>query len=64
MSSYRLELAAGVAERPADEGILTPAAIEFLAELVARFGPRVEQLLRAREQQLLDTRSEAGNELG
>ncbi len=50
MSSYRLELAPGVAERPADEGILTPAAIEFLAELVARFGPRVEQLLRAREQ--------------
>ncbi|MFZ9904056.1 MAG: malate synthase A [Steroidobacteraceae bacterium] len=50
MSSYQLDFAPGVPSRPADEGILTPDAVAFLAELVARFGPRVEQLLRSREQ--------------
>ncbi len=50
MSSYQLDFAPGVPSRPADEGILSPDAVAFLAELVARFGPRVEQLLRAREQ--------------
>ena len=45
-----IELASGTRARPADEGVLTTEALGFLAELAARFAPRVEQLLRAREQ--------------
>jgi malate synthase len=45
-----IELASGTRARPADEGVLTAEALGFLAELAARFAPRVEQLLRAREQ--------------
>jgi len=45
-----IELAGGTRARPADEGVLTAEALGFLAELAARFAPRVEQLLRAREQ--------------
>lgn len=45
-----LEYLPGLPTRPADEGILTAEAVAFLGELVVRFGPRVEQLLRAREQ--------------
>lgn len=45
-----LSIAPGVAPRPADEEILTPEALAFVGELVERFSPRVEALLRAREQ--------------
>ena len=45
-----IELVSGTRARPADEGVLTAEALGFLAELAARFAPRVEQLLRAREQ--------------
>jgi malate synthase len=45
-----IELASGTRARPAQEGILTVEALGFLAELAERFAPRVEQLLRAREQ--------------
>ena len=45
-----IALASGTRARPADEGVLTTEALGFLAELAARFAPRVEQLLRAREQ--------------
>ena len=45
-----IELASGTRARPANEGILTTEALRFLAELAERFGPRVERLLRAREQ--------------
>ena len=44
-----MSIAPGAAPRPADEGILTPEALAFLGELVERFAPRVEELLRARE---------------
>jgi malate synthase len=44
-----LSVAPGVPPRPPEEGILTPSALAFLAELVDRFGPRVDALLRARE---------------
>jgi len=50
MNSHGLERLPGLPARPADEGILTAEAVDFLGELVVRFGPRVEQLLRAREQ--------------
>ena len=39
----------GLPPRPAAEGILTEASLAFLGELVERFGPRVRELLRARE---------------
>ena len=45
-----IEWASGTRARPANEGILTTEALGFLAELAERFAPRVEQLLRAREQ--------------
>jgi malate synthase len=35
--------------RPEGEAILTDASLAFLGELVARFGPRVAELLRVRE---------------
>jgi malate synthase len=56
MTLVPLEFAPGTAARPAGEDILTPAALDFLAELAARFAPRVEQLLeaRAQRQQRLD----------
>lgn len=47
-----------VAQSPAphQSSVLTPQALEFLGELVDRFGPRVDALLKAREarQQRLD----------
>ena len=45
-----IELAHGTPSRPADEQVLTDDAMAFLAELAERFAPRVQQLLRAREQ--------------
>jgi len=45
----RLALVADVPARPDGESILTDAALAFLGELVERFGPRVQQLLKARE---------------
>jgi malate synthase len=45
-----IELAQGTPSRPADEQVLTDDAMGFLAELAERFAPRVQQLLRAREQ--------------
>ena len=45
----RLVIVADAPARPAGEGILTDAALGFLAELVERFGARVRQLLKARE---------------
>ena len=45
-----LEFAPGLPTRPDGEGVLTPESLEFLGELVERFAPRVEQILRAREQ--------------
>ncbi len=45
-----IDLARGTRARPVNEGILTTEALGFLAELAERFGPRVEQVLRAREQ--------------
>jgi malate synthase len=45
----RLVIVADAPARPADEGILTDAALTFLGELVERFGTRVQQLLKARE---------------
>ena len=50
MNFRGLEFVPGSPARPDGEGILTPEALEFLGELVERFAPRVEQLLRAREQ--------------
>ena len=50
MNSDRLEFAPGVSARPTAEGILTAESVEFLGELAIRFAPRVEQLLRSREQ--------------
>ncbi|MEY4847011.1 MAG: hypothetical protein RLZZ36_124, partial [Pseudomonadota bacterium] len=50
MNSDRLEFAPGVSARPTSEGILTAESVEFLGELAIRFAPRVEQLLRSREQ--------------
>src|ERR1700754_1941828 len=38
------------AAKPAYEQVLTPAALEFIAELTRRFGSRVTELLAAREQ--------------
>ena len=43
-----LAIVADAPARPADEGVLTDPALVFLAELVERFGPRVQQLLKAR----------------
>lgn len=45
-----VDIAAGTRARPQGEGILTAEALSFLAELGERFAPRVEQLLKAREQ--------------
>jgi malate synthase len=50
MNSHGLEFASGLPARPDGEDILTSDSLDFLGELVARFAPRVEQLLRAREQ--------------
>ena len=50
MNFHGLEFAPGLPARPDGEGVLTPESLEFLGELVERFAPRVEQLLRAREQ--------------
>jgi malate synthase len=53
-SVARAEIAAAAA--PRQEEVLTPEAIEFVADLERRFGPRRRELLRAREerQQRLD----------
>ncbi len=48
-----VEFAAGTRARPEGEGILTVEALAFLQELGERFAPRVEQLLKAREQRQL-----------
>ncbi|MFM7707390.1 MAG: malate synthase A, partial [Gammaproteobacteria bacterium] len=45
----RLTVVPGTPVRPAGEGVLTDDALAFLGDLVERFGPRVQQLLRARE---------------
>jgi malate synthase len=45
-----VDFAAGTPPRPPGEGILTPEALDFLGELAERFAPRVDQLLKAREQ--------------
>jgi len=45
----RLAIVADAPARPADEGVLTDPALVFLAELVERFGTRVQQLLKARD---------------
>jgi len=50
MNFRGLEFAPGLPPRPDGEGVLTPESLGFLGELVERFAPRVEQLLRAREQ--------------
>jgi malate synthase len=44
-----LSLARNMTPRPEGEAILTHASLAFLGELVARFGPRVGELLRVRE---------------
>ncbi|MFZ9666867.1 MAG: malate synthase A [Steroidobacteraceae bacterium] len=48
-----VDFAAGTPPRPPGEGILTPEALDFLGELAERFAPRVDQLLKAREQRQL-----------
>ena len=53
-----LSVVAGTPDRPAGEGILTDAALSFVGELAERFGPRVLELLRARE--LRQARIDAG----
>jgi len=45
-----VQFAPAATPRAADEGVLTAAALEFLAELGDRYSIRVEQLLRARAQ--------------
>ncbi|MBM4217831.1 MAG: malate synthase A [Gammaproteobacteria bacterium] len=45
-----IDIAARTPARPQGEGILTAEALAFLGELAERFAPRVEQLLKAREQ--------------
>jgi malate synthase len=45
-----IDIAARTPARPQGEGILTVEALAFLGELAERFAPRVEQLLKAREQ--------------
>jgi len=50
MNAVNLDFAPGVPARPANEDILTPDSLAFIAELVERYGARVDQLLRAREQ--------------
>ena len=44
-----LTLARNTTPRPEGEAILTDASLAFLGELVARFGPRVGELLRVRD---------------
>jgi malate synthase len=40
---------------PGAEGVLTPAALEFVAELQRRFGPRRDELLAARRERYAET---------
>ncbi|MFM7626736.1 MAG: malate synthase A, partial [Gammaproteobacteria bacterium] len=58
----RLTVVPGTPVRPAGEGVLTDDALAFLGDLVERFGPRVQQLLRARE--MRQTRLDAGEAPG
>jgi malate synthase A len=58
----RLVVVASVPARPAGEGVLTDEALAFLAELVERFGARVQQLLKARE--MRQARIDAGESPG
>jgi malate synthase len=46
----KIEVSAGSPDDPQLQSVLTGPALAFVAELVERFGPRVQQLLAAREQ--------------
>ena len=54
LSATHPQLEVTQAMTAADETILTPAALGFLAELAARFTPELTELLSARKQRQLE----------